>query len=50
MKTGARNLGHVPDAHNVRDVRETYNIGDVRKKDVRRVKLEEKRKFRFVRV
>ena len=42
MKTGAWNLGHV------HDVRETPNVGDVRKKDVRPVKLEEKRKFRFV--
>ena len=28
----------------------TPNVGDLRKKDVRRVKLEEKRKFRFARV
>ena len=44
--------------HSVKNVRgvggkdPTYvikpNVGDIRKKDVRRVKLEDKRKFRFV--
>ena len=35
--------------HGVRDVSwRTPNVGDVRNKDVRRIELEEKRKFRFV--